>query len=82
MSPAMKVAATTLPSNIELVISVLADSAVWSRARIWVVLSDIVWQAHSAEYSNMRTSAEATKYYKGYNAGLYLKRLGKAPLCL
>ena len=72
MSPAMKVAATTLPSHIELMIQVLADSSIWCRANIWATLSDVVWQAHSAEYSNMRTSAEVTKYYKGPSSWNYM----------
>ena len=81
MSPAMAAAATSLPSNIELMVQVLSSDSIWTRARIWVVLSDVVWKAHSSEYSNQRTSSEVIAYYKGYNAGLYIQRLAKA-LCI
>jgi len=77
MSPSMEVAAA-LP-GIELMIQVLASDSIWARAKVWTVLSDVVWSAHSSEYSNMRTSHEVISYYKGYNAGLYIQRLAKAP---
>ena len=78
MSPSMEVAAAALP-GIELMIQVLASDSIWARANVRTVLSDVVWSAHSSEYSNMRTSSEVITYYKGYNAGLYIQRLAKAP---
>lgn len=81
MSPHMQKAVESVPTGIEVMIQVLADDDVWCRARIWTVLSDIIWKSHSSEYSNMRSAEEVLKHYRGYSSGLYIKRLSKATSC-
>ena len=81
MSPSMQKAVEKVPTGIEVMIQVLADDEVWCRARIWTVLSDIIWKSHSSEYSNMRSAQEVLKYYKGYISGLYIRRLSEATSC-
>ena len=81
MSPAMQKVVESVPTGIEVMIQVLADGEVWCRAKIWTVLSDIIWKSHSAEYSNMRSSEEVLKYYRGYSSGLYIRRLSNAASC-
>ena len=81
MSPGMQQATEHVPTGIEVMIQVLADDDLWCRAKIWTVLSDIIWKSHASEYSNMRSAEEVQKYYKGYSSGLYIKRLSKATSC-
>ena len=82
VSPTVSQLRDELPSGAEVMVRILADGPTWTKARIWCVLSQIVWQAHSAEYSNFRSADERLKYYKGYAWGSSLSRLAKAALSL
>ena len=80
VSPTVSQLRDELPTGAEVMVRILADGTTWAKARIWCVLSQIVWQAHAAEYSGLRSAEECLKYHKGYSWGSYLSRLAKA-LC-
>ena len=80
VSPTVSQLRDELPTGAEVMVRILADGPTWAKARIWCVLSQIVWQAHAAEYSGLRSAEECLKYHKGYSWGSYLSRLAKA-LC-
>ena len=61
-------------------IRVLAEDSLWAKARIWAVVSDIVWVGRSSEYSGIKTGEDFLKYYKAYHHGAYLAELSKACL--
>ena len=65
------------PTGIEIIIRVLADESIWQKAKIWAVVSHPVWQAHSREYSGLKTSDDIIKYDRAYSKGMYIQHLGK-----